>query len=551
MNSLKFGNLRPLGITGLFVALTLILTWPISVHPASLQMAGGTDASLYMWTIGWGTHALTHAPWSVFDANIFFPYPYTLAYSENLMGSAMLAIPIMWLTNDVLVTTNMVAVSSVLLCALGGYFLGRTLGLSVPAAFLCGLIFAFAPPRFGRLSQVHLTTVQWVPFGLAFLHRYLDKGRAKDLRWAIGMVSLQALTSGHGAALLVLGCAFVIGFHLVWGAPLSPLSRLRDVGVPGALALLPAAIMFGPYWLAGRDIGYSRGFNNAGVSSSSYFSSPSHVQEWVVSVLPSWDWLATSPDVYMFPGFLTLGLAALTFGRSALRERWLYLTMAVVTLSMAMGPPLSPWRFVHWLPGLNFIRVPSRFWILGILALAVLGAFGFERLSRQWTARRRTVAASVVALLLVGEFVMAPIESTPFVFDTTAVDRWLDTQPKPFAIAEVPVSSSDDEARRAEVATQYMLHTLAHYQPTVLGYSGSEPADYKSVYEDLIEFPSDKSIEHLTARGVTYVVVHLEYHSDEYRREYEARLATFSDRLQLVHQDGLGRVYRLPAHVRR
>lgn len=47
--------------------------------------------------------------------------------------------------------------------------------------------------------------------------------------------------------------------------------------------------------------------------------------------------------------------------------------------------------------------------------------------------------------------------------------------------------------------------------------------------------------------GVTYVVVHLEYYAAEYRPEYETRLASFADRLQLVHQDGLGRVYRLPA----
>lgn len=546
MKALKTGNLRTLGITGLFAALALIMTWPIGLHPAGLQMAGGTDASLYMWTIGWGTHALTHAPWAVFDANIFFPYPYTLAYSENLLGSALLAVPIMWLTGDVIVTTNMVAVSSVALCALGGYFLGRTLGLSVPAAFLCGLIFGFAPPRFGRLSQLHLTTVQWVPFGLAFLHRYLDKGRARDLRWALGMVSLQALTSGHGAALLLLGGAIVVGLQLARGLKPALLTRVRDVGVPGAIALLPAALTFVPYYLVRSDIGMERELDTAGVSWSSYLSSPSHVQQWVLSVLPNWDWLSVRPDAYLFPGFLTLVLAGLAFGRDARRERWVYLTIALVTLSLTLGQPLSPWPWLHSLPGLSLIRVPSRFWILGMLALAVLAALGFERLGRQWTARRRSVTAAVVALLLLGEFVMAPIEATPFSFDTAAVDRWLDTQPKPFAIAEVPVSRSVDTAPRAEVATRYMLHTLAHYQPTVFGYSGAEPAGYRPLYNDLIGFPSDESIRRLTDLGVTYVVVHLEYFTAEYRAEYEVRLAGFSDRLQLVHQDGLGRVYRLP-----
>jgi hypothetical protein len=42
-----------------------------------------------------------------------------------------------------------------------------------------------------------------------------------------------------------------------------------------------------------------------------------------------------------------------------------------------MGPPLGIWPLVYWLPGLNFIRVPSRFTILALLGLAVLAAFGF------------------------------------------------------------------------------------------------------------------------------------------------------------------------------
>jgi hypothetical protein len=537
---------RPVVVVGTFLVLTVALTWPISGHPATYQMAGGTDANLYMWTIAWGTHALTHAPWAAFDANIFFPYHYTLAYSESLLGSALLAIPVMWLTGDALATTNLVAVSSVLLCALGGYFLGRSLGLSAPAAFLCGLVFAFAPPRFGRLSQLHLTTVQWVPFGLAFVHRYLQRGQAIDLRWALAMLSLQALTSGHGASMFLLGGAIMVVWHLVSGHSPALLTRLRDVGIPGVFLLLPAALTFLPYWLARRDVVLDRPFDSSGVTWSSYFSSPSHVQQWVMSVLPKWEWLAAGPDVYLFPGFLTLVLAGLAFGRHAGGVRWPYAAMTLLTFSLTLGAPLSPWGWMHWLPGLNFIRVPSRFWTLGMLALAVLAALGFERLSRRWAPTRRAAAAAVVALLLVGEFVMAPVEATPFDSDTAAVDRWLDTQPKPFAIAEVPVSSSDDKARRAEVASAYMLHSLAHFQPTVFGYSGTEPDSYQPLYEELIDFPTEKSIQTLSDLGVTFVVVHLEYFTDEYRVEYKTRLSAFSDRLQLVHEEGLGRVYRLP-----
>lgn len=548
-------------VAGLYAALTCLMTWPIAAAPAAVRMGGGADPALYVWTIGWGTHALTTAPWAAFNANIFFPYQHTLAYSENLLGSALLVIPVMWATGDALVATNVAALLSVLLCGLGGYYLARTLGLSAPAAFLCGLIFAFTPPRFARLGQLHLTAVQWVPFTLAFLHRYLTGGRARHLRIALALLSLQALSSGHGAALLVLGCGIMLAFHLARGGSVDPARRLRDVGVWGMLALLPAALAFIPYWLARRDVAIERIHDDVGVTWSSHVSSPTHLHQALLSRMPDWAWLRQEPDAYLFPGIIVLLLAALAFGRWRIRTedagfsprdvqlppRWVYLAMVVMTWWMTIGPPWSIWRWIYWMPGLNFIRVPSRFTMLGVLALAVLAAYGFERLTRAWPQRRRLLAAAALSGGLVAEFAMMPVDARPFRLEIPAIDRWLDTQPKPFAIAEVPVSAMDDDARRGEVATMYMLHSLGHYQPTVLGYSGAEPDSYRPLYDQLIAFPSDESIRRLTDLGVTYVVVHLEYFTDEYRVEYLERIAQFRDRLTLVHEEGLGQVYRLPA----
>jgi hypothetical protein len=530
-------------IAALFAALTIVMTWPVGLSPAGVRMGGGADPSLYVWTIGWVTHALSTAPWAVFDANIFYPYPNTLAYSENLIGSGLLALPIMWTTHDPLMATNLVAVLSVFLCAVGGYYLGRTLGLSREGAFLCGLIFAFAPPRFARLSQLHLA-VHWVPFGLAFLHRYLVDPQPRHLRWALVLLSLQALTSGHGAALLLLGGLIMTLVQVVYGWRPS-LAILRHTGLPGVIALAPAALAFIPYWLARRDVPLERVYDDVGITWSSYISSPTYVHQAILARLPAWEWLTQAPDAYLFPGILTLFLTAVAVFRRPTRDIWVFLLMTLVTWWITVGPPLSPWQWIYWMPGFNFIRVPSRFTLLGMLGLAVVAGFGFDRLARQWPRSRRRLAAAGVAVLCIGEFAMMPVDARPFTIDIAAVDRWLDTQPKPFAIAEVPVSASPDDSRRADVATQYMLHSLAHHQRTVFGYSGAEPETYRPLYDALIGFPSDESIRKLLDLKVTFVVVHLEYFTEEYRPEYLARLAAFHHRLDLAHEAGLGRVYRL------
>ena len=113
----------------------------------------------------------------------------------------------------------------------GGFLLARRLHVGVAGAFICGLIFAFAPPRFFRLGQLHLTAVQWIPFSLAFLHTYLERGTRRDLLRAAACFSLQALSSGHGAAYLLVSTIALLGWHAARGGGIgSYWGNLRSIG---------------------------------------------------------------------------------------------------------------------------------------------------------------------------------------------------------------------------------------------------------------------------------------------------------------------------------
>src|SRR2546426_2755647 len=169
----------------LYAALTVALAHPLARHAAEHVLSVSPDTDLFLWTLSWDTYAFTHHPWSIFDANIFYPQPRTLAYSENLIGSGLFAAPILWLTRHPVLAMNLVALPSCVLCGVGGYVLARRAGVGLLGAALSGLIFAFTPPRFLRLDQLFLTTIQWVPFGLAYVQAYLDEGRPFDVRVAI------------------------------------------------------------------------------------------------------------------------------------------------------------------------------------------------------------------------------------------------------------------------------------------------------------------------------------------------------------------------------
>ena len=255
---IRFATFVALG----YLLLTLVLAYPVSLSPGTTLVADNPDTHLFLWTMAWDTHAFTSQPLAIFDANIFYPNLGTLAYSENLLGSALLAAPVIWLTGNLVLALNLVQMATCVLCGLGAYVLARRLGISRAGAVLCGIVFLAAPPRFFRIGQLHLTAVQWVPFALAYLHSYLDHGRKRDLRFAVGFFTLQVLSSGHGAVFLVVAISLILLYRVALGEPIALGTRVRDLGIPGLLLIAPIVAMIAPYRAAQTGVGLKRSLEN-------------------------------------------------------------------------------------------------------------------------------------------------------------------------------------------------------------------------------------------------------------------------------------------------
>jgi PA14 domain-containing protein len=733
----------------LYLGLTLLLAYPLSVTAHRTLPSDDPDGHLFMWTLAWDAHAFVHQPLSVFDANTFYPNRHTLAYSENLIGSAFFAAPVLWLTGNPVLAVNVVSLLSCMLCGLGAYVLGRRVGLSAPAALLTGIVFAFSPPRFLRFSQLHLAPVQWIPFALASLHVYFDRGRARDLRLAIAFFTLQVLASGHGGVFAAVAILLMVVYRLALGEPVLLMKRLRDFGVAGVLLLIPVVLIAIPYRINQMEVGLRRTLDAYGTPLRNFLASPTRVDTFLRSLVTSNDpnrratawlfpglvpillslvavaggaitlitrlkrpatlrpyssvWLETvnqyrvpllafliavvswallgvipsllrpaaglTPQAYgndrlAWTGYLNIEQAgrydfrvtsddgsrlsiddqliidrrsgqpdapitgavplisgshrifleqrqrggpsgfnlawaregeggdfqpvparalsqrpisdsawtiiralawlrvtsAIVAGPVALwcvsgwlvrrREAWtewgarfrrsptgFYLLLTVVSVGLSLGGRSGLWQFVYWLPGFNFIREPSRFMVLGLLGVAILAGVGFDRLTARLAAPRRRLAAVVSGGLLIAEFSTIPFRGTPYRIDIPAADRWLAGQQTPFSVAEVPVAASD------RYHSNYMLHSMAHWQRTVHGFSGILPALHEELYKQLESFPSEESVRHLAQLDVTYVIVHNNWFSPEERRLIEERLLRFSSSLTLEYQDPDSRVY--------
>src|SRR2546430_11866682 len=75
-----------------FLLLSVVLTWPFARNIRTALPDMG-DPLLNAFIIDWDIYALTHTPLHLFDAPIFSPALYPLAYSENLVAVAILMLP--------------------------------------------------------------------------------------------------------------------------------------------------------------------------------------------------------------------------------------------------------------------------------------------------------------------------------------------------------------------------------------------------------------------------------------------------------------------------
>jgi hypothetical protein len=294
-----------------FAVATFVLTLPLSTHPRSYALALSADTRLFLWTLSWDVHALLTHPMHLFDANMFFPERHTLAYSEHLFGSAVLVAPLLVL-HQPLLALNAVVFLSCFLSGLGAYCLAREVGASPGGALLAGVIFAFAPPRFFRLGQIHLATVEWIPFCLAAIHAYLRRGRLRDGLLAAFFFTLQCLTSGHGGLFLLLAATGLLAYCWATGGIQKTPRLLRDLALCSSLALLANLPFLLPYFEVRREQGLHRTLGA--------------VEEWTPNLVsyvaaPTYLELALlGPEridrakAFLFPGVLTLVLACGALG---------------------------------------------------------------------------------------------------------------------------------------------------------------------------------------------------------------------------------------------
>ena len=512
---------RPLLV---YVVAAAVMTWPLVLHPSALIGApvGPGDPFLYLWTLGWGMHAVLHDPMSlvtgaVFNANIFHPAAGTLSFSDHLLLQSVLLSPLYAITGDVTLCYNVLLLASLVASALAMHAFVREVVGTSGGAYLAGLAWGFGSFRFAHLLHVQLQALYFLPLTFLFLHRLLAGRRMKD---AIGLgvvLGLQAVSSVYyavigGVGLLCAGVVLAVSIGRRWDGVL--VRRLVvSLAVAGVL-VLPVAIV---YLRVQQSEGFGRNLDEAS-RGAAYASSYLHVPPGNV-IYGRTDVLRdhrepasgtpprTGPERELFPGFTITLLAA--FGmwwgwRGGSRP--LVLSMSVVLVLgfvLSLGPDgiRALYAGLHrYVFGFQAIRAPARFAVLVFFGLSTLSALAWRELharTRVTSWLRMLPAAVIVASAL--ELLHIPVALAAAPPLRTDVGEWLRQQSEPGAVAVLPLTIDVEN-------TPAMVQSLEHRRPLLNGYSGQRPAFYPSLVDALSGFPSDEALLALLESDVRFVV---------------------------------------------
>jgi hypothetical protein len=178
---------------------------------------------------------------------------------------------------------------------------------------------------------------------------------------------------------------------------------------------------------------------------------------------------------------IMLGLTSPTFVAAFRRHSIFafYTTAAFMTWSFMLGPRPTllgrqllyrgPYAFLMWLPGFDErLRVPARFVMMTILAVAIAAGIALIRLTGSAS---RAVRVGVTALVLLA----ITADSWTFVLPMPSVPPFLrlpDEVPASAAVLELPLGNVGPD-----IAAVY--RSIGHGRPVINGYSGYGPPHYR------------------------------------------------------------------------
>ena len=527
-------------VLALYLLLAVVATWPLVRHlsthvPGSYTWA--FDEYTFVWNTWWFRYALFDLGQNpLYSTHTFYPLGISLVlYTYNLFN-ALISLPLQPFLSLPAIS-NLTFLLATVLSGYGTFLLieylvrdgpasedreresprsgqGGKAGvlslLPLVAAFLGGAIYAFGSYRmiYAAIGHYDMWSTAWIPFFALYFVRTV---RQPELRNAIvaGLFLVLAMLTemifGVFLAMLALILlAFLLGHkarrQIAGGWPALG-KRLVVLGLVAGVLYAPLLVpilreMFGGYELAGWGDAGKLSVDLVGLVTPTALHPLGG--DWVTALRQTQEGTARFRDVHtVFLGWAALALAVAGVIRYR-RRLAAWAASFLIFVSFSLGPLLQvngrstfdldgllvnvplPFIALHYIPVVKANRVPNRFSVVLMLALAVMAAFGAYWIlswlaSRRWRAVRWSAVpgALLLAALLLFEHWSVPLPLTdasiPPVYEQVAAERG------DFAILQLPMGWRNSFGVQGAESTQTQYYQTYHHKRLLSGNISRNP----------------------------------------------------------------------------
>jgi hypothetical protein len=498
------------------VLLAVLTSWPLVLHMPSRIAPDLGDPVRTAWQVAYVGHAMLHDPLHLFDANVFYPHPLSLAFSDSLLGYGPAAF-FGHGTVAALVRYNLLFLWAWSLCFVGSYLLGRELGLGRLAAGTVGVAFAYAPYRVTEAGHLHVISSGGIALALFLLLRGYRR-QSRKLVIAGWLVSAWQVSLGFTLGLqysYLIGILALLALWYWWRAGHPALPRRLVVvtcigmaifGVVAVYQARPYLKVASEYPTAKRTLKEVKTYSSG---PAALLSASSENRVWGSVTAPAREHVHSKNEDVFFPGLaiFVLALIGLATGLYTRRLR-LGLGIGILICSiLAMGLGLTgagyPYRLLYnYAPGWDGVRVPGRVFTTATLFYALLVGAGAQWLIGRidvWGKRKSlrglpSLLGVVLLIGLLGEG--AGHLGHPLVPQPAQAEIGL-----PGPLLDLPTDGAADRV--------WQYFSTNGFYKIPIGNSTFDIPQVDDLRGGMSGFPDKASIEKLRYYGIRTVVLHL------------------------------------------
>ncbi|HSB01946.1 MAG TPA: hypothetical protein VLE49_14950 [Anaerolineales bacterium] len=324
-------------------------------------------------------------------------------------------------------------------------------------SFIAGFVYTFTPYRFAHLSgHYNLISIEWMPLYALYALRYFRNGNLSALSLAALFALLTALTDYYYVLYLIVWSGLLALYWLIFMSERS--KTLARTGVlAGTTVLLHVPLIGLMVWgfSQGGWVGRPQGSEMLTTFSADLagFITPSALHPifgtWAQHLSQSWNTNFAEHTVFLgITPLLLMLFATCTFRMWTIGLRWWIVAFWIFTF-LALGPvahwkgqalfPL-PYQWLVEVPLFREARIPSRWMIMAIMALAVVVG---QILA--WIGQRSKKYSSAIniciGIIILFEYLPAPLHlgdrSVPAIYYTIAQDK------QPGSVLDMPFGLND------------------------------------------------------------------------------------------------------------